>query len=362
MGLLDKVRSTAPPLPSRVYFYAPEKFGKSSFAAYAPKPIFVMTEGETGLLSLMEAGRVPETPHFPEDCKSWEQLLDYCRAVLDEPHGFRSLIIDTANGAERLLAAHVLHYDFNGRTGGKEGFSSYGKGNEACIAHWQAFLQLLDRIRVEKKMMIVLLAHTRIKTVNNPSGPDYDQLRPEGIEKLWPLTHKWSDIIACGAHELLIVDDKVKESKGRVIHTTSTPAVVAGNRYGLPDKIPCGASAQQAWKNFQDAVVKAKSAGRKPTTEATPTPGLAPVVVAPVASAPNAAPPVEVPATADMVYDLIERLAQLRKQASDLVFADLFAVMKWDAPSLDDLSDAELAAGVVHLQAVLAEVQPKDPS
>jgi hypothetical protein len=267
MGLLDKVVNKAPALPSRVYFYAPEKFGKSSWAAYAPKPIYIMTEGETGLLSLMEAGRIPDTPHFPDDCKSWLQLQDYCHAILREDHDYRTLVIDTANGAERLLSSHILHDQFNGQMTGKEGYGSYGKGDLACVPHWSDFLALLDQIRTRRKMLIVLLAHAKIKTVNNPTGPDYDQVRPEGIDKLWSLTHKWSDIIACGSYELFVKDDKVRESKGRVILTSSSPAAVAGNRYGLPDKIQCGNSAQQAWKNFQDAVVKAKSAGRAPAPQ-----------------------------------------------------------------------------------------------
>jgi hypothetical protein len=48
MLLLAKVTNASPSLPSRVVLYAAEKWGKSSFAAHAPKPVVVFRRG--GLL------------------------------------------------------------------------------------------------------------------------------------------------------------------------------------------------------------------------------------------------------------------------------------------------------------------------
>jgi hypothetical protein len=48
--------------------------GKTSLGACAPKPIYLMTRGETGLLTLIDAGRIPETAHFPE-LGTWPDLL-----------------------------------------------------------------------------------------------------------------------------------------------------------------------------------------------------------------------------------------------------------------------------------------------
>jgi hypothetical protein len=219
-----------------------------------------MTEGETGLLSLLQAGLVPkETPHWPEDFQDWWKLRQVCEAVLHEPHDYESLVLDTSNGAERILGKMVLATHFNGELGGKNGFNAYGKGNEACVPYWSDFLRLLDEIRVQRNMAIILLAHTRIKSVNNPQGDDYDQMRPEGIDKLWSLTHKWSDVIAYGGFELSVKDDKVVGTAGRVIHTSASPAVVAGNRYSLPPKIPCGRDAQSAWAKFDAELTRAVS-------------------------------------------------------------------------------------------------------
>lgn len=260
MPLIDHVTTRAPQLPSRIFFYAAEKWGKTSFACFAPKPIFIMTQGETGLLTLLESGQVPETAHFPQACETWSDLQLCTRSVLTDKHDFQTLVIDTSNGAERLLASQVLEQEFNGQHGGKMGYGSYGKGDQACIPHWMQYLRLLDEIRTRRKMHIILLAHSRIKSVNNPEGDDYDQLRPEGIDKLWTLTHKWADVIAAGTLKIAVKDDKVQGSvTQRIIRTSSTPAVVAGNRYGLPAVIDCGNGAHAAWSNFKAAMTKARA-------------------------------------------------------------------------------------------------------
>lgn len=315
-SLLNKIRTAAPALPSRVFIHAPEKFGKSSVACFAPRPVFILTEGETGLLSLIESGQVPETPYLPE-ARSFDDLTAYCKAILNDQHEYRSLVIDTSNGAERMLATKVLEEEFGGQMMGKDGFLAYGKGDLACVSHWTRFLRLLDEIRITRKMMVILLAHTKVKTVNNPSGPDYDQLRPEGVEKLWSLTHKWADIIAAGVHDLTVKDDKVKESKGRFLVCSGTASIVAGNRYGLPERIPCGRSPEVAWQNFANAVRAAKTRGAQRTTESSPTPAAeAPTVetltLPPAQTLPPPAPTTEPPAptaVSDLPKNSVGKLA-----------------------------------------------------
>lgn len=259
-SLMSAVVKSAPSLPPRIYFFAAEKWGKTSFGAFFDRPIFIMTQGETGLIELIDSHRIPETAHFPDDCQSWEILMSRVCAVRDEPHDHQTLVIDTANGAERLLSQHILDADFGGKMGGKEGYNSYGKGDVSCQPAWSQFLRVLDEVRIKRKMKIVLLAHAKIKSVNNPEGDDYDQFRPEGMDKLWPLTHKWSDIIAAGTYTVFVKDEKAKGAQTRVIRTAGSVAVVAGNRYGLPETIACGASPEATYKAFALALAKAKPA------------------------------------------------------------------------------------------------------
>src|SRR5947208_2512002 len=97
---LAAVSSSGSGLPNRCILHGVEGVGKTSLGCCAPRPVFLMTRGETGLLTLIDAGRVPPTPHFPE-VLTWQNLLDGIEALTREPHEFRTLVIDTMNGCER---------------------------------------------------------------------------------------------------------------------------------------------------------------------------------------------------------------------------------------------------------------------
>jgi hypothetical protein len=270
VSLMTRVGRSAPPQPYRMYLHAPEKWGKTSWAAFAPKPLFLMTQGETGLIDLIDFGQVPETAHLPAASESpngfqeWPAVLANVRAVVSDPHDFETLVVDTANGLERLLSTHVLETEFRGQATGRNSYGDYGKGDAACVGHWVRFLQLLDEVRGKRRMNIILLAHTQIKSVKNPEGDDYDQYRPEGINKLWPLTHKWASVIASGGYHITIKDDKATGGRDRVLRVRATAAYVAGNRYGLPETIPCGGDPAKAYSLFAQQLAAARARGPQP--------------------------------------------------------------------------------------------------
>jgi len=260
MGLLDSVTTEAPQLPSRVVLYAPEKFGKTSFGCHAPSPIFLMTAGETGLLSLIESGQVPPTPHFPADFKTWDELVEAARAILRERHDYRTLVLDTGNGAEQMLMAHVCEREFEGKWGD---FNSYGRGMAAAIPVWADFLKLLDEVRVRRKMAVLFLHHSKVKAFQNPAGKDWDQWRPEAVDKLWSLTHKWADVITFFGSKVSVYDDKAKGEEARYLRCNASAAIVAGNRYGMPDEITAPRGAKPLWDAFAAALQKAKAKARQ---------------------------------------------------------------------------------------------------
>lgn len=254
-------------LPNRFGIGAVEKWGKTSLAAQFPSPIFIQSRGETGLETLIDAGRLPDTPHFPE-CQQWLEVLACLDALLDEQHAYKTVVVDTINGAERLCHEHVCATDF-GNDWGPQGFAAYGKGPESALGPWREFLAKLDRLRSEKRTRVVVLYHMKVKTFKNPMGADYDRYEPEMDAKTWGLTKKWLDIIAFGNYEthLTAVKENAKtgESKGkaidgqtRILYTERTAAYDAGNRLGLPAEIPMGNSPAEAWANFTEAAKSAR--------------------------------------------------------------------------------------------------------
>jgi hypothetical protein len=257
--------------PSRGFIYGPEGAGKTSLACAAPRPIVVQTRGETGLETLIDAGRVPETPHFPE-ISTWSELLQVPNTLRTETHQFRTLVIDALNGAERLCHEHVCQRDFGGRWG-RDGFTAYMTGYDSALGDWRELLSALDRLRAEKNMAILALCHSRISTFKNPEGSDFDRFTPELHPKTWALTHRWADYVLFLNFETYVDSGKTKP-KGvggtrRVLHTERTAAFDAKNRHGLPPRIECGSSAVEAWSNL----VAAMRAGRT-TKSSTEQPGV----------------------------------------------------------------------------------------
>jgi hypothetical protein len=268
---LADVITTSPGRPSEGVVYGPEGTGKTSLGTYAPRPVFLMSPGETGMQTLLSAGRVPPTAHFPE-LTSLDAFLGAVEALLDGGHPFRTVVVDTLNGLERLVHEHVCRRDFGGRWG-RDGFTAYNTGYEVALADWRAVLDGLERLRRERRMGVLALCHSKIAPFKNPEGPDYDRFTPDLHPKTWGLTHRWADYVLFLNFETHVDAGRSPRPKGkggtrRVLYTARTAAYDAKNRHGLPERIDCGDSAAEAWANLAAAMRAARNAVPAPQTPA----------------------------------------------------------------------------------------------
>jgi len=254
--------TTGNKLPSRVVLHGVEGVGKTSFAAAAPNPYFLMARGETGLETLIDAGRIGDTQHAPE-LQSWTETLDIIEALRTEEHDRRAVVLDAAPGFERLCHEHVCQTMFDGKWG-KDGFASYMQGYDASLTPWRELLTKLDALRSERKMAVIVLCHTKVMTFKNPEGADYDRYQPDLHHKTWALTHRWADIVLFANFYTVIAETsgggkgpakgKGRGGTERVMFAERTAAYDAKNRHGLPAEIPMGDSGQESWTNFLAAI------------------------------------------------------------------------------------------------------------
>ena len=258
---LSDVTSKGRGLPSRYVLHGPEGSGKTSFGAHFPKPIFIQTKGETGIETLIDSGRLPEVAHFPE-CMSYADLLAVVSELTDGEHDYKTLVIDTLNGAERLCHEFVCDRDF-GSKWGKDGFTSYMTGFEVSLADWRTLLGGLDRLREERKMTVVCLCHTKVAPFKNPEGPDYDRYQPDMHPKTWGLTHKWADAVLFLNFETFTEKDgqrsKGKGGQQRIMFAERHAAYDAKNRHGLPPEIILGETPAEAFEAFKQAIVTGRN-------------------------------------------------------------------------------------------------------
>lgn len=262
-GMLAQISRKAKRLPNRVFLYANEKWGKTSFAAQVPDIVFLKTRGEDGLDKLMSEGILGEVNHLPGTINDWLTLKNALRELFLYDHPYRAVCIDTIGGAERLCFEHVCREQYSNDW---TAFANYGKGVDTSRKEWIELLEILERCRIDRNMGVLLLAHARVKRFNNPTGSDFDRYIPDMQEGIWGLTHKWADMILFGAFDLHVSKDrnsnKVKAAGGqqRILYTERTAAFDAGNRHNLPPEINLADSATESWKIFTETLKKGRDA------------------------------------------------------------------------------------------------------
>lgn len=257
---LTDVTQAGSGLPSRMILHGVEGWGKTSFAAQAPKPIFLQARGETGLETLIDTGRLPQVAHFPE-LHTFDDTLSIVRMLTTNDHEHRTIVLDTLNGFERLCHEHTCAKYFGGDWSDR-GFMGYMRGYENSLAEWRELLNCLDRLREAKKMAIICLCHTKVAAFRNPEGSDYDRYSPDLHAKTWSVTHKWADLVLFGNFETAEKKDglrtKAVGGSQRIMYCQRTAAFDAKNRHGLPEELLMTTDAPSSWRVFQDALQTAR--------------------------------------------------------------------------------------------------------
>lgn len=216
----------------KIVLYAPEGWGKSTWAANAESPVFISTED--GLRRVRDAAdKKPKA--FPEP-ETWQDLFDAVETLRQSQHEFKSLVLDTVDWTETLCHQFICKRD------GKSSIEDYGYGKGFMIAfdEWKRLVMVLDALRRERSMNVILLAHLGIRTFNNPAGENYDRYELKSDKRISALIKEWSDCVLFGNYDVA-VDVKKGQSKGkayggeRVIYANHTAAWDAKNRYGIVD-------------------------------------------------------------------------------------------------------------------------------
>lgn len=226
--------------PIRTLLYGVEGIGKSTFGANAPAPIFLGAEDGTAHL---------DVTRFPMP-RSWTESLEAVRVLYRDPHEFQTLVVDTVDWLEPMIWEHICTRD------GVANIEAYGfgKGYVAALDEWRTFLSALERMREERGMHVVLLAHSWIKPFKNPEGNDFDRYELKLHAKAGGLLKEWSDVVLFANYETFAAKDATtKRVKGvstdkRLIYTSRKAAYDAKNRYDLPESMALD------WTEFWEAV------------------------------------------------------------------------------------------------------------
>lgn len=224
----------------RVTVYGVEGIGKSTFAAAAPAPIFILTEDGLGSL---------QVEHFPI-AKTPGDVLDAIQALYDGDHDFRTVVIDSLDWLETLIWREI-----ESTHDAKD--LAYGKGALIAAEKWRQVLDGLNALRNDKGMICILIAHTEIKRFDSPEVEPYDRYQPKLQTRSSALVREWSDAVLFANYRTIVKKDDVGFNKTnnrgvstgeRLLYTAEKPAYMAKNRYGLPESIAL------SWEAFESAI------------------------------------------------------------------------------------------------------------
>lgn len=220
--------------PIKAVIYGPEGIGKSTFASKFPAPLFIDTEGST---SRMDVART-DTP------SSLAMLTSMLEELSRDDHGYKTLVLDTADWAERLCVQAVCAK--NGKTGIED--FGYGKGYTYVYEEMARVLNALTTIW-EHGMNVVITAHAAIRKFEQPDEMGaYDRWELKLVNapkcNVCAMVKEWADMVLFANYKTYAVsvdkDGKKFKAQGgeRVMYTTHSPCWDAKNRFDLAPELP----------------------------------------------------------------------------------------------------------------------------
>jgi|TARA_X000001388_G_scaffold74281_1_gene67018 hypothetical protein len=244
MSILDEVQTGMNPGPVKMNVGGTDGIGKTTFAAGAPKPIFIKTE---------EGTRYVNTSSFPL-CESFEDIMHRLKQLVQEEHDFKTVVLDTTDWAEKLIQEEVAR---------QKNVSSiedigYGKGYTMTAEGFQKILRALDVLNDQKNMNVILLSHVAIRTFADPEREPYDRWELNLHKKVSSKIREWVDFNLFANHQIRVTKSgsgfneqtRALAMGDRMLFTKFSPAFDAKSRVPLPDKI------ELKWDSFIDEYKK----------------------------------------------------------------------------------------------------------
>lgn len=241
MSLIQQISSGIKPRPHFIGLYGPGGVGKSTFGADAPSPVFLGTDDGVATMDVAS---------FPIP-KTWADVKAAVSDLTFEEHPYETLVIDTINGLETLVWAHVCK-EGNCKSI-EEVDGGFGKGYIRAEEEWVEFYKSLKRLRM--KMNVIVLGHSKIKSTEDIFlGERYDRYLVKMDQRAADLLLESVDTMMFANFEQVASKEKgAKKAKmrgegRRRMFTEARPAFVAKSRFSLPFEMDL------SWADFIAAV------------------------------------------------------------------------------------------------------------
>lgn len=258
MSLQDRVRAQEPE-PPIFTIVGISGSGKTTLASTFPKPIFLKTIGEA-------VPRDIATDLSIVDIRSKRQLFETLTELYNEDHDYKTVVIDSVSGLEEIFYSEILAAE-PATQGIARALGGYGAAYKAAAATHGLVRKHVERLREERGMMTVFLAHTDVDKLDLPDSEPFNQytLRLNRFARVHYIDSV--DFVGfLGQERILLGEDGKKKaitSGGRILKCTMEPASSAKNRFGITEdlEVEHGKNPLAPWLRSERASKIAKSAG-----------------------------------------------------------------------------------------------------
>jgi RecA-family ATPase len=232
MSLLAQASSGVLMRPQVYLIYGPNGVGKTTLASAFDQAIMLDLENGSGFIS----GITRLTPEVLVDFDAVDRVVD----ELLSGSQFKTLIIDSLESLETLIQQRIT---------AKHNASSiedipYGKGLVMAREDAEELMKKLHRLRDQRQMNIVIVAHSQTKTFTDPNqNVAYDRYMIRANEKLANVVKDLSDSIFFITYKVETITQAGKEkvkaysSNERVIHTRWSSGFDAKSRFPVEAEI-----------------------------------------------------------------------------------------------------------------------------
>jgi hypothetical protein len=169
-------------------------------------------------------------------------VVDALTWLAQQQHDFKTLAIDTVDWLEAIIHQQVAN------DAGKKSIADigYGAGYKSAVVYWDKLLTMLEWLRNEKRIGIVLLSHCAIKKHQDPLSESYDRYQPALHETASALLQEWCDEVLFASYRVYTRKEEQGYGKERTLASgaserylrcVETPAALAKNRLNMPGEI-----------------------------------------------------------------------------------------------------------------------------